>query len=38
VDTYTLTQLEVLATEEVTYGFYAYTEFVSDAVHATIGQ
>ena len=38
VDTHALTCLEVLATEEVTYGLYAYTEFVSDTVHATIGQ
>ena len=38
VNTYALTQLEVLATKEVSYGLYTYTKFVGDAVHATIGQ
>ena len=38
VNTYALTSLEVLATEEISYSFYAYTEFVSNTVHATIGQ
>lgn len=38
VDTYALAQLEVLATEEISYSLYTYTEFVSDTVHATIRQ
>ena len=38
VDTYALTGLEVLATEEVTYGLYTYTKLIGDTVHATIGQ
>ena len=38
VNTYALTSLEILATKEVTYGLYANAEFVSNTVHATIGQ
>jgi hypothetical protein len=38
VDTYALTSLEILATEEVTYGLNANAEFISNTVHATIGQ
>lgn len=38
VDTHALTSLEILTTEEVTYGLYTYTKLVSNTVHATIGQ
>ena len=37
MNAYTLSQLEVLAAKEVSYGFYSYAQFVGDTVHATIG-